>query len=143
MEWLRRLLLASICLMVVVLVLTSLPTWQGEHMLNQRLMLHMMTGGGLVFAVPVFGMLFFGRVIASHDSTALQRFGFWLLMSAALVVIASVLACMLPMLATEQMNQTMTIHGYAGLATVPALLALWIGGAQRRRMKAMRSATPG
>lgn len=142
-EWFTRILLVVICLLVAVLIITSLPTWQHEPMLGQRLMLHMMMGGTLVFAVPLFGLLSISRVIAPERSTRMQRFGFWTLMLAALIAIASVLLCMLPLLATDQMHQTMTIHGYAGLATVPALLALGVGMAQWRRMKAMRSATPG
>ena len=142
-EWFTRILLVVICMLVAVLILTSLPTWQHDPMLGQRLMLHMMMGSGLIFTVPLFGVLSISRVIHPQRSTRLQRIGFWMLMLTAMVVIASVLLCMMPLLGTEQMHQTMSIHGYAGLATVPALLALGIGAAQWRRMKAMRSTTPG
>ena len=142
-DWLNRILLIVISVVVATLTLTSLPTFFEEHMEGQRLMIHMMAGGTLVFALPLFGMLFLGRVISPTRSTGLQRLGFWLLIVGALVAITSVLLCMMPLLSTEQMERWMSVHGYAGLATVPGLLLLVIGGVRWRRMQATRSATPG
>ena len=142
-DWLNRILLAVICLVVLTLTLTALPTLSDHHMEGQRLMLHMMAGGTLVFAAPIFGLFFVGRAISPNRSVGLQRLGFWLLIVATLIAITIALLCMMPILSTEQMRAWMSIHGYAGFTTVPAVLLLLAGGVRWRRMHATRSATPG
>ena len=142
-DWLFRILVGVITVVVATLTISALPTLADHHMEGQRLMIHMMAGGTLVFAVPAFALLFLGRAISPLRSGGLQRFGYWLLIVASLIAITSVLLCMLPLLSTEQMEQWMTLHGYAGFATVPALLLLVIGSVRWRRMQAIRSGTPG
>lgn len=143
LDWLNRILLTTILVVVAALTITSLPTFFQEHMEGQRLMAHMMAGGGLVFTIPLFAFFSLGRVISGNRSNGLQRLGFWLLILATLIAMSSVLLCMMPLLSTQQMHRSMSVHGYAGLTTVPALLLLVIGSFRRRRMQAMRSDTPG
>ncbi len=57
-DWLFRILVGVITVVVATLTITSLPTLADQHMEGQRLMIHMMAGGTLVFAVPVFALLF-------------------------------------------------------------------------------------
>ena len=142
-DWLNRILLVVILAAVSALTLTSLSTFFDEHMEGRRLMLHMTAGGVLVFAMPLFGMLYLSRAISPNRSAVLQRAGFWLLIVATLVSLTSVLLCMMPVLSTEQMQRWMTVHGYAGLVTLPALLLLVAGSIRWRRMQSTRSATPG
>jgi magnesium-transporting ATPase (P-type) len=142
-EWLIRVALAVIALAIAALTISSLPTLADHHMEGQRLMAHMFAGSVLVFAMPAFAILFLSRAIIPGRSAGLQRIGYWSLIVTSLIAIASVLLCMIPLLSTEQMVRWMTLHGYAGLATAPALLLLLVGSARWRRMKAMRSETPG
>ena len=141
--WINRILLLLNCIAVALLFVTSLPALREQQMTGSTLMLHMMAGGSLVFALPVFALMFLGPAISLNRSARSQRLGFWLFILTGLVTISSVLLCMLPLLATEQMHFAMLVHGYAGLATVPALLIFVIGGLHRRRMTLTRSATPG
>lgn len=142
-DWLIRIAFFGIALLVAVLLVTSLPEWRAEHMSGQWLIVHMMAGGALVVATPLFGLIFLRRAISPLRSSWLQRCGFWLLLISAVLTISSVLLCMIPLLTTEQMRSWMTFHGYAGLAMVPALALLAIGGLRWRRIQSMRSATPG
>ncbi len=143
MNWLIRILLVVIAIVVAVLTITALPTLDDKHMAGTRLMIHMMAGGSLVAAMPVFAILFLSRAISPQRSAILQRWGFWLMILAATLAIGSVLMCMLPLLSTEQMHRWMVIHGYAGFATGAALLVLGLGCLQWRRISATRSSTPG
>lgn len=141
--WINRILLLLNCIVVALLVVTSLPALIDQQMTGSTLMLHMMGGGTLVFALPLFALVFLGPAISLNRSVRSQRLGFWMFILTGLVAISSLLLCMLPLLATEQMHFAMLVHGYAGLATVPALLLFVMGGMHRRRMKLTRSATPG
>ena len=142
-NWLVRILLVVITIVVAVLTITALPTLDDHHMAGTRLMIHMMAGGSLVVAMPVFALLFLSRAISPQRSAILQRWGFWIMVLAATVSIGSVLMCMLPVLSTEQMHQWMVIHGYAGFTTGAALLLLGLGCLQWRRISATRSSTAG
>ncbi len=141
--WITRILILVIALAVGVLTATSLPTLMDHHMAGRGLMLHMMAGGALVFVMPLFALFFLAQAISPARSGGLQRLGFWLLVATTLTAIASVFLCMLPLPSTEQMHELMMVHGYAGFATVPALVLLVLGALRWRRIQATRSATPG
>lgn len=138
-----RLLLLALSLVVVVLAVTAGPALWDAHLSGNRLMLHMAASGGFVVGTPLVALWFLGRVITRGQSTRLQRVGFWVTVSAAVVTISTVFLCMLPLPSTTQMQQLMEVHGYAGFAMVPAVALLVIGTRRARRIQSTRSATPG
>ena len=103
--WIDRLFLAAITLFVTILAATSAPVLFGGHLGGLRLLLHMMASGALVFALPLFALYWLGRSISRSNSGGLQRLGFWTLLLAGVLTIASMFACMLPIPSTEQMHQ--------------------------------------
>ena len=142
------LFLAAICLIVVVLTVTALPSIQGETLGGIILMLHMMASGALVFALPVYAMLYVWRHLDRSAATATQRLGFWCVLVTGLIATATMFACMMPIASTETMHHLVQWHGYAGFAMVPAVVLLLWGVSRTRslkaeRMKSTRSATPG
>ena len=108
-----------------------------------RLLFHMYASGALVFVLPLFALYWLFRCLNPAASGGMQRLGFWLLVISGTLTIATVFVCMLPVPSTEQMEQLIKLHGYAGFAMVPALLLVVIGEYLYRRIHATRSATPG
>jgi flagellar biogenesis protein FliO len=108
-----------------------------------RRLFHMYASGALVFVLPLFALYWLFRCLNSAASGGVQRLGFWLLIITGTLTIATVFVCMLPVPSTEQMEQLIELHGYAGFAMVPALLLVVIGEYLYRRIQATRSATPG
>lgn len=143
MDAVTRILFLMILVVVAVLTVTSLPTLADEHMAGQRLMIHMMAGGSLVVAMPLFALLFLRRVLSPYRSDRIQRVGFWVLLVAATVSILCVLLSMMPLLSTEAMQTSMSVHGYAGFVAAAALVLLVVGSLRWRNMQSMRSTTPG
>lgn len=125
--WIDRICLVAVVAIVVVLTVTALPVLFGGHLEGQMLLLHMFASGALVFALPIFALLFLGRVINRTKSGGLQRLGFWTLVACGLLTIATVFMAMLPIPSTPQMHELLTVHGYAGFAMVPAAAALLFG----------------
>ncbi len=122
----------------------ALPAFFGaDHLGGALLLAHMFSSGGLVFLLPIFALFWLFSCISSATSGALQRLGFWLLVSSGLLTIATIFACMLPYPSTEQMEQLIKLHGYAGFAMVPALFVLMIGAARWRSIQRARSSTLG
>ena len=98
-------------LFVAVLAATSLPVViGGGHLDGLKLLLHMMASGGLVFALPLYALHNLTRAMNRQRSGGLQRLGFWLLILAGLVSIATMFLCMLPLASTEQMHQLVELH---------------------------------
>ena len=141
--WIDRLLLLGLLVIVVASVATAYPVFLGDHLSGKLLFAHMMASGGLVFALPVLGLWWIFRCNNPAASTRTQRLGYWLMLLTGLLTIVSMFLCMLPIPSTEQMEQLITLHGYAGLAMVPALVVLVIGFLRWRRIQLTRSATPG
>ncbi len=141
--WLDRFAIAVLTVIVTILAVTAWPTLFGGHLEGNALLLHMMASGALVGLFPLFSLYYVGRSISRYKSGSIERFGFWTLLVAGLVTIASVFLCMLPIASTDQMHELIKIHGYAGFAMVPALVLLIIGASRWRRIQSTRSATPG
>lgn len=142
-QWIDRLFLVGIAGIVAVLAATALPALTGGHLGGNMLMLHMMASGAMVFGLPVLAIYFLPRYISGRESNSMQRTGYWLLIFTGLIAIATMFACMLPIPSTDQMHKLITLHGYAGFATVPAVALLLLGAWRWRRIQSMRSATPG
>ena len=139
-RWFDRLSLLALTVIIVVVALTSLPALFGGHLAGTILLLHMMASGALVVGLPIYALLYVWRNISRFKSAALERLGFWLLVLTGVLTIASIFLCMLPIPSTDELEQLIQFHGYAGFAMVPALAILLWGAA---RMKSTRSATPG
>jgi hypothetical protein len=141
--WIMRMLVIVITVAVGILALTALPFWVDEHMEGQRLKNHMLASGALVVGLPLLAI--FGMPGASRQaaSVAVHQLGYWLLILTGLVTMTTMFLCMLQVPSTEQMHQLIEVHGYAGFATVPAVVLLIVGMVRSRRIQATRSATPG
>ena len=142
-RWINWILATVIMVAVTILALTALPFFSDQHLEGTRLKNHMLASGVLVVALPLMAILGLPGVINTGASVGIQRFGFWLLIAAGLVTIATMFLCMLPIPSTDQMHQLIEIHGYAGFATVPAVLLLIAGMVRSRHIQATRSSTPG
>lgn len=140
---LHSLFLVTIFLIVALLTATAFPSLQGETLGGPALLFHMMASGALVFALPLYALFFLGRHISLSAVNSMQRVGFWLLLITGLVTTATVFACMMPIASTQTMHELIAWHGYAGFAMVPALALLIWGVSRTRRMKSIRSVTPG
>ncbi|MDG2221320.1 MAG: hypothetical protein P8L85_08075 [Rubripirellula sp.] len=138
-----RLLLLALMLVVLALVATSVATLWGTALSGSTLMLHMTAGGALVVGMPLVAVWFLRRGVSRQMASAMLRCGYWLTVLAATVTIVTVFLCMLPLPSTEQMNDLMELHGYAGFAMVPAVALFLLAAVRSRRMKSTRSATPG
>mgnify|MGYP003662959601 CR=1 FL=1 len=140
---LHTLFLITILLVVLLLTATAVPSLQGQPLGGIALLVHMMASGVLVFALPIYGIVFLWRHIDVRVASAMQRTGFWLVLVTGLATTATVFACMLPIASTETMHELIRWHGYAGFAMVPAVALLVWGVSRSRRIKSIRSATPG
>ncbi|MDA9856762.1 hypothetical protein N9D23_01455 [Rubripirellula sp.] len=138
-----RLLLLSLMLVVLALLATSAATLWGEALGGSTLMLHMTAGGALVVGMPLVALWFLRRGVIRQAANAMLRCGYWLTILTATATIITVFLCMLPLPSTDQMNELMELHGYAGFAMVPAVALFSLAVVRSRRMKLTRSATPG
>ena len=141
--WLDRILLISLVAIILVLAGTALPVLFGGHLQGNTLLIHMVASGAFVFALPISALIWMWRNLSRQTSGGLQRLGFWALIVSGLLTILTVFTCMLPIASTEQMQELIEIHGYAGFAMVPALLLLVVGAFRWRRTESIRSETPG
>ncbi|NNE00139.1 MAG: hypothetical protein HKN47_22700 [Pirellulaceae bacterium] len=141
--WIDRILIFALVVVLAVLTATALPVLFGGHLGGMWLLAHMIASGALVFGLPVVALIWMWPNLSSHTSGAIQRLGFWSLITTGLLTIATVGACMLPFPSTETMHQLIQWHGYAGFAMVPALAVLLWGIARWRRIQSTRSVTPG
>ena len=142
-SWINGLILATMAVLITVLTVTGLPAVSGSHLQGSSLRLHMLASGVFVVGLPVLAIGFLVQRIAQGSSSAVQQIGFWSLVVGGLVTMVTMFLCMIPVAPTDQMRQLITIHGYAGFATVPAVLLLIAGTLRWRRIQATRSATPG
>ena len=133
--WIDRILLLALVLVVAALTLTSLPWWSGQTLGGSVLMSHMMASGILVFGLPVFGLFFLRYFSGKPRAAGLQQAGYLATLATGLVTIITVFLCMLPIPPTEQMHLLMSIHGWAGIAMIPAVAVLLLG------VRATRSAS--
>ncbi len=141
--WVDLILLLGILVVVAVLTITAIPALAGHHLGGTMLLVHMMASGALVFALPVAGILWLTRALGDAESSSLQRWGFWLMITTGFATIATVFFCMLPYPSTDTMHQLIALHGWAGFAMVPAVVLLVVGSLRWRRIQLTRSATPG
>ena len=141
--WIDRLLIVGLTIVIVVLTATSLPALFGGELGGPMLLVHMMASGALVFALPIFALIWTWRNISRHKSGGIQRLGYWTLILSGLATITTVFLCMLPYPSTDQMHQLIHWHGYAGFAMLPTLVLFLLGTSRWRRMHEMRSETLG
>lgn len=141
--WIDRAFLVALVAIIFVLTVTAAPVLAGGHLGGPMLLLHMMASGALVFVLPVFAIYYLSRSISSLHSGGLERLGFWTLLVSGLMTIATMFICMMPIPATQTMQQLVELHGYAGFAMVPAVALLVLGASRWRRIQSTRSATPG
>lgn len=141
--WIDRIMMVVLVAIIFVLTATAFPVLAGGHLGGLMLLLHMMASGALVIVLPLFSLYFLSRSISRLKSGGLQRLGFWSLLVAGLVTIATVFLCMLPVPSTETMHQLIAVHSYAGFAMVPAVAVFVLGASRWRRIQSTRSATPG
>jgi hypothetical protein len=137
--WIDRLLLLAVVVILLVSVAGLIPWLTGSHLEGWTLMLHMGTGGALVSLLPLFALSCQWRMVGDAGSNLAERIGFWGLILTGLLTIVTVFLCMLPLMSTEQMRQSMVIHTYAGFAMVPALAVLLIGWLRTGRSKSQSS----
>ncbi|MGI9470595.1 MAG: hypothetical protein ACR2NZ_03615 [Rubripirellula sp.] len=141
--WLDRICLLALVLIIALLTATALPALREGPLGGTALLLHMMASGALVFALPLFALLYLSRNLRSDRSGGMQRLGFWLLILSGIITIGSIFLCMLPIPSTDEMHELIRVHRYAGFAMVPAVVLLAIGTSRWRRIQSTRSATPG
>jgi hypothetical protein len=141
--WISRILLIVLAVIIAALAATALPALSEGHFGGVPLLLHTMAGGALVFALPLFALVYLPRSISRLKSSGIERFGFWSLIVTGLLTILTVFLCMLPIPGTEQMQTLIEIHTYAGFAMVPAVALVVVGASRWRRIQSTRSATPG
>jgi hypothetical protein len=139
----ERILPIALFLLVFGATATSIVVFIDGHVGGFMLLVHMVASSGLVFAMPIFALLWLFRCLDHNASGSMERWGYWLMIVTGLLTIITVFVCMLPFPSTEQMETLITLHGYAGFAMVPALVVLLIGSARWRRIRSTRSATPG
>ena len=140
---LHSVFLVALFLIVALLTATAVPSLKGEPLGGTTLLLHMMASGALVFALPLYAMFYVWRHLNLSAATGIQRLGFWLVLVSGMITTATVFACMMPIASTETMHQLIAWHGYAGFAMVPAFAVLVLGVSRTRRIKSIRSVTPG
>ncbi|MCG8652811.1 MAG: hypothetical protein MI861_23430 [Pirellulales bacterium] len=141
--WIDRILLLALLVATGALSASAAPWLLGGHVEGRLLLVHMAASGALVITLPLFAISYLLRSMSRFRSGRLQRLGYWSLVLAGVITIATVFACMLPLAPTELMRELIRVHGYAGFAMVPALLLLIWGSVRWRRIQAMRSATEG
>lgn len=91
------------------------------HMSGYALLTHMAAAGAFVFLLMLIAWLYLphGRAVRRLETRWwLARWSAWTMVLASLVVIASMLLCMLPLLDTVDMRRMIDVHRYAGLAVV-------------------------
>lgn len=122
-QLIERLTLLALMIGIAVLVGTSLPTWWGEHLLGNRLLIHMMGSGVVVVTLPLYGFLRWSRWLAGKERKHGEPTAFWLMMVTGFFTIATMFASMLPLPSTDMLRTLSELHGWVGYAL--ALAAIW------------------
>ena len=112
--WLTRLSGLALFVAVCVSVVTSLPTWMGGHLGDNRLLAHMMASGVIVVLLPVYGWLRLVDWLAEPRPTAGESLAFWSMMLFGFLTIATMFVCMTPMASTASMRELIDLHGWVG-----------------------------
>ena len=120
----RSVLAIALCGIVAVLLATSLG---GGPLHGNTLMLHMMVSGAMVFALPLFAVVWLPRMLDFEFRGATLRSGFWLLVACGFVTIATMFVSMLPLAGTDDLHRLISIHGYAGFVSVAAAALFVVG----------------
>jgi hypothetical protein len=131
-RWVHRGFVFVITLVTVILTVTAIPSGDSSHLGDESLLLHMLASGVLVFALPLYGILFLSGVLDRSSTTTSHRWGHWLVLLCGWLTILTMLICMYPIASTDSMTTLMHWHGYAGFAMVPSVI-LWLYGMTRSR----------
>lgn len=125
--WFDAIVVFVVLACVAVLAITAIPFLVGAEMHGKMLLLHMMSSGALVFALPALAITQLMKMLDRSTSGSLQRFSYWATLVLGFLTIGSVFACMLPVPSTEQMVSLIFAHGVVGFLMVPAAIGLAIG----------------
>lgn len=121
---------------IAVLVGTALPTWWGDHLGGNRLLVHMMASGVVVVMLPVYGFIRWSRWMGGHERHRGEPTVFWLMMASGFLTIATMLACMLPLASTDTMHALVQLHGWVGHGLALTALSMLLILSKRKRPSA-------
>jgi hypothetical protein len=120
---LSRLIYLLFATTVAVLSLTSFGSILKQgHMNNYAMIAHASMGGVFVVLLLAIAWIYLPAGVELVERWWGERWTAWLLVLASLITAGSMIVCMLPILGTPELISATTIHRFAGLATVAALL---------------------
>ncbi len=120
----RTALAIAVCGIVAVLLATSLG---GGPLHGKTLMVHMMVSGAMVFALPLFAVVWLPRMLDFESRIPILRAGFWALICTGFVTIVTMFVSMLPIAGTDDLHRLISVHGYAGFVSVGAAALFVVG----------------
>ena len=124
--WFDAVVVFVVLACVAVLAITAIPFLVGGEIHGKMLLLHMMSSGALVFALPVLAVTQLMKTLDRSTSGGLRRLSYWATLSLGFLTIGSVFVCMLPIPSTQQMVSLVFAHGVVGFLMVPATILLAI-----------------
>ncbi|TWU19442.1 hypothetical protein [Allorhodopirellula heiligendammensis] len=119
-------ILVAVALLTVIMAL--LVTSVGRHPLHgARLMSHMFASGVLVVILPLFAIVWLSPMFDATKRGVSLRIGYWAVLLTGFLTTVTMFLSMLPIAGTDQLQQLILIHGYAGLAMVAAGVLFALG----------------
>lgn len=116
----------AVALLVIVTILLA-TAWGGGPLHGNTLMLHMMVSGAMVFALPLFAIVWLPRILDYKHRAWVLRAGFWGVVASGFITIATMFVSMLPLAATGDLKRLISLHGYAGFVSVAAAVLFAVG----------------